>query len=167
MEKVRIAQRPCSTNVRVGSKTEVQRGSRNVRSWGKSGSRFRAAGSLLLAKSGSWTRSSAGSISTSRLANFGRGEGHRWGPVSLSSLMLTWWLFTADGGGRGRHGRDHEVAPARAMNTDDGEVYRADRGDSRRQPASRVCERLRPSQQDEAHQDEPDRSEGEVCPATG
>ncbi len=39
------------------------------------------------------------------------------GPVSLSSLMLTWWLFTADGGGRGRHGRDNKVEPARAMNT--------------------------------------------------
>ncbi len=60
---------------------------------------------LLLAKTGSRTRSSVGSISTSRLANFGRGEGYRWGAVSLASLLLTWWLFTADGGGRGRHQR--------------------------------------------------------------
>ncbi len=35
-----------------GSKAEVQRGPRNVRSWGQSGSRFRAAGCLLLARSG-------------------------------------------------------------------------------------------------------------------
>ncbi len=52
----------------------------NVGFRGYSGSRFRAAGGLLIARSGSRTRSSAGSISTSRLANFGRGEGHKWAP---------------------------------------------------------------------------------------
>ncbi len=37
---------------RFGSKPEVQRGPRNVRSWGKSRSRFRAAEGLLVAISG-------------------------------------------------------------------------------------------------------------------
>ena len=36
--------------VRVGSTTEVSDGHENVRSWGKSGSRFRAAGGLLVAE---------------------------------------------------------------------------------------------------------------------
>ena len=38
---------------RCGSTTEVQREPRNVRCWGWSGSRFRAAACLLVAKSGS------------------------------------------------------------------------------------------------------------------
>ncbi len=37
---------------RFGSKAEVQRGLRNVRCWGQSGSRFRAAGGLLVANTG-------------------------------------------------------------------------------------------------------------------
>ncbi len=41
-----------SLDFRCGSRTEVQRGPRNVRSWGHSGSRFRTAGGLLVAKSG-------------------------------------------------------------------------------------------------------------------
>ncbi len=39
-------------NVAFGSKPEVQRGPRNVRCWGSSGSRFRATGCLLIATSG-------------------------------------------------------------------------------------------------------------------
>ncbi len=38
-------------HVRSGSKPEVQRGPRNVRSWGQSGSRFRAAGGPFIARS--------------------------------------------------------------------------------------------------------------------
>ncbi len=41
-----------SLDVRCGSKPEVQRGPRNVGSWGQSGSRFRAAACLLVATSG-------------------------------------------------------------------------------------------------------------------
>ncbi len=40
-----------AVNFRCGSKAEVQREPRNVRSWGSSGSRFRATGCLLVAKS--------------------------------------------------------------------------------------------------------------------
>ncbi len=42
-----------SLDFRFGSKAEVQRGLRNVRFWGQSRHRFRAAGCLLLATSGS------------------------------------------------------------------------------------------------------------------
>ncbi len=53
--KLRSALHPASDildrvgNDRCGSKAEVQRGPRNVRCWGKSGSRFRGTGRLLLA----------------------------------------------------------------------------------------------------------------------
>ncbi len=44
---------PTRVFTQPGSKPEVQRGPRNVRSWGRSGSRFREAGGLLVANSGS------------------------------------------------------------------------------------------------------------------
>ncbi len=40
----------CGSNVSYGSQAEVQRKPRNVRSWGSSGSRFRATGGLFVAK---------------------------------------------------------------------------------------------------------------------
>jgi len=45
-----------SLDFRCGSQAEVQRGPRNVRCWGESGSRFRATGGLLLAISGHWLK---------------------------------------------------------------------------------------------------------------
>ncbi len=43
-----------SLDFRFGSQPEVQRGPRNVRCWGSSGSQFRVAGCPFLAKPGHW-----------------------------------------------------------------------------------------------------------------
>ncbi len=75
-----------SLDFRCGSKAEVQRRLRNVRCWGVSGSRFRATGGLLIAKSGLLGATQQGHCSPrsySRSTACGRSRGRQNGAASM------------------------------------------------------------------------------------